>query len=154
MDSVKRFSTLGFFRESVSPKPQIVSLGLFRISPRILLIRGDIRSSKCKVANGKNLQSDPGLKEDDSWKKTWSKNSLDTVPLKETLYLLDGTGCFSWGEHWAGNCVPYRKFWIEWLVWYLRPLPTSLHHLLYFRAYLLRGCEAKNAAVNILKYFS
>ncbi len=39
-----RFSTSGFFHESVSPKPLSAQLGPFRIFSKI---RGDIRSSMC-----------------------------------------------------------------------------------------------------------
>jgi len=43
MDSVTRFSTSGFFHESVSPKPLSLPIGPFRIFSKI---RGDIRSSR------------------------------------------------------------------------------------------------------------
>jgi hypothetical protein len=59
-----RFSTSGFFRESVSPKPLSIPLGSFRIFSKI---RGDIRSSR--FATG---VSDTGGK---------CKKSRDTVPL-------------------------------------------------------------------------
>ncbi len=58
--SVTRFFASGFFRESPSPKPLIITLGSFRIFPSI---RGDIHKSKCttgvndtggKFANGVN----------------------------------------------------------------------------------------------------
>ncbi len=39
-DSVTRFFASGFFHESVSPQPQIIPLGPFRIFSKI---RGDIR---------------------------------------------------------------------------------------------------------------
>ncbi len=45
-DSATRFSTSGFFHESVSPKPLSIPLGPF---PRIL---GDICSSRCTVDTG------------------------------------------------------------------------------------------------------
>jgi hypothetical protein len=43
-DSVTRFSTYGFFHESVSPKPLSIPLGPFQIFSKILT---DIRSSRC-----------------------------------------------------------------------------------------------------------
>ncbi len=43
-----RFSTSGFFHESVSPKPMSIQLGPFRI---FLKIRGDIRSSRCNTGD-------------------------------------------------------------------------------------------------------
>jgi hypothetical protein len=39
-----RFFASGFFHESVSPQPQSIPLGLFRIFSKI---RGDIRMSRC-----------------------------------------------------------------------------------------------------------
>jgi len=44
MDSVTRFFAYGFFDESVSPQPQSIALGLFRIFSKI---RGDTRKSRC-----------------------------------------------------------------------------------------------------------
>ena len=47
-DSATRFSTLGFFHKSVSPKPlSIPTLGPFQF---FFLICGDIRSSRCGAA--------------------------------------------------------------------------------------------------------
>ncbi len=46
-DSATRFSTSGFFHESVSPYPLSIPLGPFRI---FLKIRGDICSSRCTTA--------------------------------------------------------------------------------------------------------
>ncbi len=43
-DSVTRFFASGFFHESPSPKPLIITLGSFRIFSKI---RGDIRKSRC-----------------------------------------------------------------------------------------------------------
>jgi hypothetical protein len=43
-DSVMRFFASGFFHESPSPKPLIITLGSFQI---FLKIRGDIRKSRC-----------------------------------------------------------------------------------------------------------
>jgi hypothetical protein len=55
MDSVTRFSTSGFFHESVSPKPLSITLGPFKIFSKI---RGGAPPvSLTPVANGKNLQS-------------------------------------------------------------------------------------------------
>ncbi len=48
-DSVTRFSTSGFFHESVSPKPLSIPLGSFRNCSKI---RGDIRS--LRFATGVN----------------------------------------------------------------------------------------------------
>ncbi len=42
-DSVTRFSSSGFFHESVSPKPLRIPLGPFQIFSKI---RGDFRSSR------------------------------------------------------------------------------------------------------------
>ncbi len=50
-DSVTRFFASGFFHESPSPKPLIITLGSFRIFSKI---RGDIRKSRCKFAIGVN----------------------------------------------------------------------------------------------------
>jgi hypothetical protein len=47
-----RFSTYGFFHESVSSKPLSIPLGPFRFFSKIL---GDIRS--LRLANAKKLQS-------------------------------------------------------------------------------------------------
>jgi hypothetical protein len=41
-----RFSTSGFFHESVSPKPQSIPLGLFKFFSKI---RGDIPSSRFTI---------------------------------------------------------------------------------------------------------
>ncbi len=43
-DSVTRFFALGFFNESPSPKPLIITLGSFQFFSKI---RGDIRKSRC-----------------------------------------------------------------------------------------------------------
>ncbi len=43
-DSVTRFFASGFFYESVSPQPQSITIGPFRIFSKI---RGDIRKSRC-----------------------------------------------------------------------------------------------------------
>jgi hypothetical protein len=43
-DSVTRFYSSGFFRESFSPKPLITALGSFRSFSKI---RGDICKSRC-----------------------------------------------------------------------------------------------------------
>jgi hypothetical protein len=53
-DSVTRFSTSGFFHESVSPKPRSIPLGSFRIFSKIL---GDICSSRFANNTGGYLQS-------------------------------------------------------------------------------------------------
>jgi hypothetical protein len=91
-----------FFRESVSPKPLSIPLGLFRI-----FFENSRRYSQLKVHHRcrwyrwciwlanisgsqrilKKIWNDPyvifrGLGEDDSWKKTWSKKPRDPVPLK------------------------------------------------------------------------
>ncbi len=41
-----RFSTSGFFQESVSPKPLSIPLGQFQIFSKVAE-RGDIHSSRC-----------------------------------------------------------------------------------------------------------
>jgi hypothetical protein len=67
-----RFFASGFFLESVSPKPLIITLGLFRIFSKI---RGDIRSSR--FATGVN---DTGGK----WQKLLSRkifNNFVWTPL-------------------------------------------------------------------------
>jgi hypothetical protein len=59
-----RFSTSGFFRESVSPKPLSIPLGSFEIFSKV---RGDIHSSRCTTG-----VVDIGGK----WKKSSIRNVL------------------------------------------------------------------------------
>jgi hypothetical protein len=63
-DSVTRFSTSGFFHESVSPKHVSIPLRPFRIFSKI---RGDIRGSRCTTG-----VIDAGGK----WKKSSSRKIL------------------------------------------------------------------------------
>jgi hypothetical protein len=61
-DSVTRFFASGFFHESVSPPPQSIPLGPFRIFSKI---RGDIRKLRCTTGindTGGKFANDTGGK--------------------------------------------------------------------------------------------
>ncbi len=77
MDSATRFSTSGFFHESVSPKPLSTPLGPFRI---FLKIPGDICNSRFTTG-----VVDTGGK----WKKSEKFNNLAGAPLdsRVNIYL-------------------------------------------------------------------
>ncbi len=89
-----RFFASGSFHESVSPQPQSIPLRPFRIFWKFAeifaaqglppMVHLDLRISPRifeKIRNDPNVII-RGLGEGDSWKKTFSKKSRDTVPLR------------------------------------------------------------------------
>ncbi len=87
-DSVTRFSTSGFFHESVSPKHLSILLRPFRIFSKI---RGDIRGSRCTTG-----VNDTGGK----WKKSSSRKVLiilfGHLWVVELTYILIFAFKFTW----------------------------------------------------------
>ena len=104
MDSVTRFFASDFFHESVSPQPQSIPLGPFRIFSKI---RGDIRKSRCTTGiNDTGGKFVTGVNDTGSKIAAGINDSVVDTGGKFAADVNDTGGKFATGVNGAGGKLP------------------------------------------------